>query len=148
MKLCACATPRRGSHQLSVEKLIRSRHFVDYGLKSNTRSLDSKCLLVTIRSLKKYVVSKRQTRLMSIEVANVCKDITMKVKLGGIHRKTKFSQTLPLSLVVKPRTIHYVLSVLNEWRYGFFRPAFMHVPISQTAGGDFSRRKRDILEFT
>ena len=72
----------------------------------------------------------------------------MKVKLGGIHRKTKFSQTLPLSLVVKPRTIHYVLSVLNEWRYGFFRPAFMHVPISQTAGGDFSRRKRDILEFT
>ena len=148
VKLCACATPRRGSHQLSVKKLIRSRHFVDYGLKSSTRSLDSKCLLVTIRSLKKYVVSKRQTRLMSIEVANVCRDISMKVKLGGIHRKTKFSQTLPLSLVVNPRTIHYVLSVLHEWKYGLFRPAFMHVPINHTAGGDLSRKKRDILEFT
>ena len=87
VKLCACATPRRGSHQLSVEKLIRYRHFVDYGLKSTTRSLDSNCSLLTIRSLKKYVVSKRQTRLMSIEVANVCRDMSMKVKLGiGLSR--------------------------------------------------------------
>ena len=126
--------------------MIRARHFVDYELKSSTRSLRSKCLLVTIRHLKKLVMSKKQTRVMSIEVANVCQDISMKVKFGGIDRKTKFSHALPMSLVVKPRTVHFVLSVLNGWKYGLFKPAFMHVFISKTSRG-LSGHKRDMPKF-
>lgn len=131
VKLCACAT-RREMRQKSVEDLIRARHFVDYRLKSSTRSLESKCLLITIHYVRKYTISRKQTRLMSIEVANVCRDISMRVKLGGIHRSTTFSSALPISLIVRPRTIHFLLAVLNEWKYGLFKPVFMHVPISKS----------------
>ncbi|KAJ7362121.1 hypothetical protein OS493_013212 [Desmophyllum pertusum] len=135
VQLCACAVhhsnkrDKRGGS--AVENLIRARHFVDYGMKSTTRFLESKCLLVTIRYVKMLVISKKQTRLMSIEVANVCKDSTLRVKLGGIHRVTRFSRALPVTLVVKPRTIHFVIAVLNGWKYGLFRPVFVHAPISK-----------------
>ena len=132
VQLCACAAhysnkrEKRGGS--AVEKLIRARHFVDYGMRSTTRFLESKCLLVTIRYLKRVVVSKKQTRLMSIEVGNVCKDNTLRVKLGGIHKDTRFSVALPVSLVLKPRTIQFVLVALNGWKYGLFKPVFVHAP--------------------
>ena len=135
VQLCACAVHHSNKREKrggsAVEKLIRARHFVDYGIRSTTRSLESKCLLVTIRYLKRLVVSKKQTRLMSIEVANVCKDNTLRVKLGGIHKGTRFSHALPVSLVVKPRTIQFVLAALNDWRYGLFKPVFVHAPYVQ-----------------
>lgn len=135
VQLCACAVHHSNKREKrggsAVEKLIRARHFVDYGLKSTTRSLESKCLLVTIRYLKRLVVSKKQTRLMSIEVANVCKDNTLRVKLGGIHKDTQFSHALPVSLVLKPRTIQFVLAALNGWKYGLFKPVFVHAPFVQ-----------------
>lgn len=127
LNLCACAMHHSNKHRRSdIEDLIRARHFVDFGMTSSTRSLASKCLLVTIRHLKRLVVSKKQTRVMSIEVANVCENETMRVKLGGIHRVTRFSRALPISIVLMPRTIQFSLSVLNEWKYGLFKPVFLH----------------------
>ena len=146
VKLCAC-TKSREVHQGSVQDLIRARHFADYGLKSSTRSLESKCLLVTIHYLKRLAISKKQTRLISIEVANVCRDISMRVKLGGIHRSASFSRVLPISLVLEPKTIYFVLAVLNEWKYGLFKPVFMHVPINK-GRSDITREKRDMLRLT
>lgn len=139
VQLCTCAVHHSNKHEKrggsAVEKLIRTRHFIDYGMKSTTRFLESKCLLVTIRYLKRLVVSKKQTRLLSIEVANVCKDNTMRVKLGGIHKDTRFSVALPVSLVVKPRTIQFVLAALNGWKYGLFKPVFVHAPYVQSKKG-------------
>lgn len=135
IQLCVCAVhhsnrrEKRGGS--AVEDLIRARHFVDYGMRSTTRFLESKCLMVAIRYLKRLVISKKQTRLMSIEVANVCKDNTLRVKLGGIHKITRFSRPLPVSLVVKPRTIQFVLAALNGWKYGLFKPVFVHAPYSK-----------------
>ena len=135
IQLCACAVRNSSKREKrggsTVENLMRARHFVDYGMRSTTRFLESKCLLVTIRYLKRLVISKKQTRLMSIEVANVCKDNTLRVKLGGIHKITRFSRALPVSLVVKPRTIQFVLAALNGWRYGLFKPVFVHAPYNK-----------------
>ncbi|XP_022806873.1 uncharacterized protein LOC111343937 isoform X1 [Stylophora pistillata] len=127
LNLCACTPHPSSKHRGSnIEDLIRARHFVDFGMTSSTRSLVSKCLLVTLRHLKRLVVSKKQTRVMSIELANVCKNETLRVKIGGIHRVTRFSLALPISLVLKPRTIRFSLSVLNGWKYGLFKPVFVH----------------------
>ena len=147
VKLCSCG-PAREIHKPSrVEELLRTRHFVDYRLKSSTRSLQSECLLVAIHYLKELVLSKKQIRLISIEVANVCKNVSMSVKLGGIHRSTTFSRELPLALVMKPRTVHFLLAALNEWKYGLFQPIFMHVPLSKSHNNDV-RKKRDTLNIT
>lgn len=132
IQLCACAVRHSNKRGMSrVEDLIRARHFINYGIKSSTRFLESRCLLVTIRYLKKLVISKKQTRLMSIEVANVCKDSTLRVKVGGIHKITRFSRALPVSLVLKPRTVQFVLTALNGWKYGVFKPVFVHAPYNR-----------------
>lgn len=146
IKLCACGTFRK-RRQGSVEDLIRARHFVGYQLKTSTRSLESDCLLVAIHYIKKKAITRQQTRLISIEVANVCKDVPMRVKLGGIHRSTTFSRELPITLDVKPRTIHFLLAVLNEWKYGLFKPIFMHVPMSKRFR-DVTSKRRDTLKIT
>lgn len=131
LNLCACAENHSNKHKgSSIEDLIRARHFVSFGMRSSTRFLASKCLLVTIRYLKRLAISKNQTRVMSIEVGNVCKrkEDTLRIKVGGVHRITRFSRAIPVSLVVKPRTIHFVLSALNGWKYGLFKPVFVHAP--------------------
>ena len=143
LKLCACASPRK-KRKGSVKDLIRARHFADYGLKSSTRFLESDCLLVTIHYLKKMAVSKEQIRLISVEIGNVCRDNSMKVKLGSIHRAATFSRELPMSLVIKPMTIHFVLAVLNQWKYGLFKPVFMHGPVGKSPS-DLTSQKLDML---
>ena len=146
VKLCACASPRK-KRKGTVKDLIRARHFSDYGLKSSTRFLESHCLLVTSHYLKKVAVSKEQIRLISVEIGNVCRDDAMKVKLGGIHRAATFSRELPISLVVKPRTIHFVLAVLNQWEYGLFKPVFMHAPVGRSLS-DLTSQKLDMPRLT
>ncbi|XP_068674482.1 uncharacterized protein [Montipora foliosa] len=145
VKLCSCGTPRERHRRSRVEDLIRTGHFVDYKLKSSTRSLQSACLLVTIHYLKKLAVSRKQIRLISIEVANVCKNVSISIRLGGIHRSTTFSHELPMALVMKPRTIRFLLAALNEWKYGLFKPIFMHAPVRPSKR---VRKKRDRLNLT
>ena len=129
--LCACAIQEADKPEKppSVEVLIQGRHFIEYGVRTTTRFLESKCLLITVRHVKRFVISKKQTRLMSFEVANVCHSPAFRVKLGGIHRVTRFSRALPISAVIKPKTIHFLLTVLNGWKYGVFRPVVMHSPV-------------------
>ena len=89
----------RGSEVL--ETVFRANSF---GTSSQVKTLHDPCLLLVTR--------KREQLGVAFEVANACSKRKYKVRLTGKGRgKTILSRKLPVSIILLPNTIHFVMSV-------------------------------------
>ncbi|EDO36847.1 predicted protein [Nematostella vectensis] len=124
VRLCACASKKSKKRvgRPDIAQLMRAKHF---GIQTEVRNLNSKCLIFGVRKFKSRAMKKMQTRVLGYEIANSCKRTAFVVKLGGTSRKSQISRKLPFTFRVQPRTISFLYSVKNAWRYGSFRPLVM-----------------------
>ena len=109
IKLCACA-------QESVDftrTASAMKNFIQrpmFGAKTELEDLKTGCLFLMAR--------RHLTFAFAYEVANICADKTFKVTMKGHERNMLLSQDLPITLIVKPTTIHFLISgvryVIND----------------------------------
>ena len=125
IKLCACAIKKTSKRM--PRELLRVIKRPSFRLQQSLHRIDSRCLVTAIRRKKIFVPGKpEETRVLTIEVVNQCFDKTFVLKIGGSYRKAIFSQSLPITVIVKPRTIHFILTVYLSWKFGRYKPEILH----------------------
>lgn len=85
-----------------------------FNSKTSVRNLHGNCLL--------WLSRKHDTKTVVYEIANACSDRKYKVRIAG-RSKGAFISTrdLPISIILRPLTIHFLFSVYHLQRpYGFY----------------------------
>ena len=100
---------RTGSDML--ETVFRANSF---GTKSEVKDLNESCLLLVTR--------KRENLGVTFEIANACVGRRYKVRITGKGKgRTFVTRKLPLSILLEPNTVHFVMSVhYLEKPFGFY----------------------------
>ena len=103
IKLCACT-----KHQTSdlTKKGVLFENGVPrkmFGSETIVKDLDSNCLLFLRRDYRTFS--------FVLEVANVCTNTTYKFTMTGSTDQRVFTNTLPISLELPPKTFHFLTSV-------------------------------------
>ena len=93
------------------ETVFRANSF---GTNSEVKNLNESCLLLVTR--------KRENLCVAFEIANACHKRRYKVSITGKGEgKTIATRKLPFSIIVEPKTVHFLLSVhYVEEPYGFY----------------------------
>ena len=119
VKLCACSE-HRPLKPLNIKKLIKRESFKR---ETAVQVLDSQsCLFLATRKLDTKLLSGTQARVLAFEVANVCEHVEFTINVEGVYKLARISRTVPFSLRLKPASVHFLFSVLNDWKFGRFRP--------------------------
>ena len=95
-----------------------------FGTKSEVKDLHEACLLLVTR--------KREDLGVTFEVANACNKRRYKVRLTGKGKgRHVVTRKLPVSIVLQPRTVHFVMSVhYLEKPFGFYlKTSFVGYPV-------------------
>ena len=125
LELCACANKK--SKRRMPHDIISIINRPSFRLRPTVQELDSKCLVVIWRRKKAFVPGKElETRILTIEVVNQCNDRTFVLKVAGSYRKAVFSKSIPLTVIIRPRTINFIVTVYLNWKFGRYKPAITH----------------------
>lgn len=100
IKLCACAKNQITRKEVLFENGVPSKMF---GSTTVVKNLDSNCLLFMRRDYGSFS--------FALEVANVCTNTTYKFTMTGSTDQRIFTNTLPISLELPPKTFHFLTSV-------------------------------------
>lgn len=100
IKLCACAKNQITRKEVLFENGVPSKMF---GSTTVVKNLDSNCLLFMRRDYRSFS--------FALEVANVCTNTTYKFTMTGSTDQRIFTNTLPISLELPPKTFHFLTSV-------------------------------------
>ena len=103
IKLCACAKEQTADvtkNGVLFENGVPRKMF---GSETTAKNLDSNCLLFLRRNY--------GTFSFALEVANVCTDRTYKFELTGSMDQRIFSNIVPISRELSPKTFYFLTSV-------------------------------------
>ena len=100
IKLCACAKNQITRKEVLFENGVPSKMF---GSTTVVKNLDFNCLLFMRRDYGSFS--------FALEVANVCTNTTYKFTMTGSTDQRIFTNTLPISLELPPKTFHFLTSV-------------------------------------
>ena len=95
-----------------------------FGTKSEVKDLHESCLLLVTR--------KRENLGVTFEIANACDKRRYKVRLTGKGKGASIvTRKLPISIVLQPRTIHFVMSVhYLKTPFGFYlKTSYVRYPV-------------------
>lgn len=94
-----------------LETVFRANSF---GTKSEVKDLNESCLLLVTR--------KRENLGVTFEIANACSERRYKVRITGKGKGTSIvTRKLPLSMILEPKTVHFVMSVhYMQKPFGFY----------------------------
>ena len=94
-----------------LETVFRASSF---GTKSEVKDLNESCLLLVTR--------KRENLGVAFEIANACSKRRYKVRITGKGKGTAIvTRKLPLSMILEPKTVHFVMSVhYMQKPFGFY----------------------------
>ena len=104
IKLCACTQGGESftKTQTAMKAFIQRPMF---GTKTELQDLKLDCL---------YLMTRRHSNIAVVyELANICSNKSFEVTLHGKEYNMLMSQELPVTVMVKPRTIHFVISAVR-----------------------------------
>ena len=115
IKLCACAQGETKSVIETTEDMKALIAQPMFGATTELKDLHSGCVFLLKR--------RHNTIAVAYEVANICADKTFKVSVTGSNYNMLLSQSVPMSVTLRPRTIHFLLSairyVMNDSYFNF-----------------------------
>ena len=125
-KLCACHIHQQNKTLWRNELYSKTASQKSFNLKPQTQILENPCLAIISRVRKQNVGTERwQNAIQTYEAVNACPDVTYKLIIGYKRaRKTRISLKLPKSMTLLPRTVTFLMSAKNSWKYGKFIPRF------------------------
>jgi hypothetical protein len=125
-KLCACHADQRNNTLWRNELYLKTVSQENFKLKPRTQILDQPCLAIISRVRRKHIGAGRwQNAIQTYEAVNACPYVTYKLTIRFKKaRKTQISLKYPKSVTLLPRTVTFLLTAKNEWKYGTFIPRF------------------------
>ena len=125
-QLCACHGDNRNNTLWRNQLYSKIKSRKSFKLPPRAQILDKPCLLIILRFRKvKIGAQQKQKIIKTYEAVNACPDVTYKLFIG-VKRKyrTRVSLEFPTSMMLLPRTVTFLFTVNNNWRYGYFIPRF------------------------
>ncbi len=125
-KLCACHADQRNNTLWRNELYSKTASQENFKLKPRTQILDNPCLAIISRVRRKKIVrGVWQDAIKTYEAVNACPDVTYKLIISFKKaRKTRISLRHPESVSLLPRTVTFLLTAENDWKFGTFIPRF------------------------
>ena len=125
-KLCACHADQRNNTLWRNELYLKTVSQENFKLKPRTQILDQPCLAIISRVRRKNIGAGRwQNAIQTYEAVNACPYVTYKLTIRFKKaRKTQISLKYPKPFTLLPRTVTFLLTAKNEWKYGTFIPRF------------------------
>ena len=128
-KLCTCRANRQRTlnwRKGFIKRATKQRHF---SLKPQSQVIDHPCLIIVSRDKKYYLPGgKKGNAISTYEVFNACSyatyNLTVTIKKA---KHTRISRILPYTVTVFPRTMMFLMTVKNNWKFGVFVPRFSFV---------------------
>ena len=122
-KLCSCQLNKTLWRNELYSKTASQKSF---NLKPQSQILENPCLAIISRVRKQNVGTGRwQNAIETYEAVNACPDVTYKLIIGYKRaRKTRISLKFPKSVTLLPRTVTFLMSAKNSWKFGKFIPRF------------------------
>ena len=124
--LCACHADQRNNTLWRNELYSKIASQENFKLKPQTQTLDQPCLTIISRVKKRSIGAGRlQDAIKTYEAVNACPDVTYKLIISFKKaRKTRISLRHPESVSLLPRTVTFLLTAENDWKFGTFIPRF------------------------
>ena len=125
-RLCACDSDDYNNTQWRNELFSKIASQENFMLKSTTQILDEPCLVIINRARKQFIEKGRwQNSIETYEAINACTDVKYELSLSFKRAfKTKISSRHASSVMLLPRTMTFLLTAINSWKYGIFVPRF------------------------
>ena len=125
-RLCACDADQQNNTQWRNELFSKAASQENFKLKSDTQIIDEPCLRIVSRVREHNVGGgKRQNVIETYEAVNECPDVTYKLSMYFEKmRSTRISLRHPSSVMLLPRTVTFLLTANNLWKFGNFVPTF------------------------
>lgn len=126
LKLCACHSTDGGISKWQNKLILKGRTKKSFSLKPKSYILDYPCLAIVFRSRQMFIQSKYwQDRVITYEALNACALVTYNLTVGiKKARKTRLSLTRPFTVTLFPRTMTFLMTVNNDWKFGNVSPKF------------------------
>ena len=105
IKLCACAKNQTSGVTKNGVLFENGVPREMFGSETNVKNLDSNCLLFLRRDF--------GTFSFALEVANVCTDRSYKFEMTGSMDQRIFTNTVPISRELPPKTFYFLTSVFK-----------------------------------
>lgn len=128
-KICTCRT--------SPQKAFKWReHFTkevakqpSFTFKPESLVLDHPCLTIISRSGHYTLHSgRKQKSTTTYEAFNACSHVTYDLTINITKaRSFRVTRQLPHTMTIYPRTVTFLMAVMNDWRYGVFIPTFSFI---------------------
>ena len=125
-KLCACDEDDYNNTQWRNELFLKTASQENFMLKSRTQILDEPCLVIINRARRQFIQKGRwQNYIETYEAINACTDVKYKLSISFKKTcRTKISLKYASSVMLLPRTVTFLLTAINSWKYGIFVPKF------------------------
>ena len=105
IKLCTCAQRNKKSVVQSMKDMKALISQPMFGARTELKNLHSGCVILMTR--------RHQTITVAYEIANICRNKTFKVIVRGEAYNMILSRSVPISVTLRPRTIHFLLSTIR-----------------------------------
>lgn len=125
-KLCSCHFNDSDILRWQTEFILKVPFKKSFSLQPETRVLDHPCLIIICRAQKLQLqLISWQERMVTYEAFNACANVTYNLTVG-IRRavKTRLSSDGPFIVELFQRSVTFLMTVLNEWKYGKVIPQF------------------------
>jgi hypothetical protein len=128
-KLCTCRSGKRKNLKwqnrfMKIASSQRSFSLAPHGL-----VLDHPCLVIFSRNHQIQLPGGRmQNAISTYEAFNACSSVTYELTIDIKKAKdSRMSRKLPHTVTIFPRTMTFLVTVKNFWKYGVFIPRFSFV---------------------
>ena len=125
-RLCACDADKQNNTRWRNELFSGGATQENFKLKSEAQIIDEPCLAIISRVREHNLGGgKRQNVIETYEAVNACPDVMYRLSIGFEKmQSTRISLSHPSSVMLLPRTVTFLLTVNNQWKFGIFVPSF------------------------
>ena len=134
-KLCTCRSSPQKIFKWQKRFIKRATSQRSFSLAPTGLVLDHPCLTIISRNRQNQLPSgKKQNASSTYEAFNACSHVRYNLTIDIEEvKRSRISHKLPHTVTVFPKTMTFLITVRNEWKYGMFVPRFSYV--KRTLGG-------------
>ena len=128
-KICTCRTGPQKAFKWREHFTKEAAKQPSFSFKPKGLVLDQPCLTIISRSRYYTIYSgRKQESTITYEAFNACSYVTYNLTIDIEKAKSsRVTRQLPHTLTIYPRTLTFLMAVMNEWRYGVLIPTFSFV---------------------
>ena len=128
-KICTCRRSLKKTFKWRKRFIKNAASQHSFSLAPTGLVLDHPCLTIISRNKQNSLPSgRKQNAISTYEAFNACSYVTYNLTIDiKKFKRSRVSRKLPDTVTLFPRTMTFLITVKNAWRYGVFVPRFSFV---------------------